>query len=124
MLRYLTGIINEGIIPSVKTLSVVVSPDERGEPLLERIDLIVETYKNHIDCICFIGGENEQQELTMCCKTAHKHKLLTALWTKLDDPSQINLKLTNELDYIKIKDGSIKQKDYCPFGDITEWIDL
>lgn len=123
MLKYLNGIINSGIIPSEKTLSVTLSCGEDGQPLLENVKLITDLYKHHISCVCLIGGEEDQHELAQCFKLIRKTGLKTAFYTSLQDPSEVNKKVVDELDYLKFKGGKILVKDICPFGDIVDWVE-
>lgn len=121
MLRFLTGVFKSNVIPSERTLYIKISDNEDGQPLTENINTIVDLYKKHTTCICFAGGEEQQQNLTNCCKTLHKHGLKTAFHTKLDEISKINKGLTSELDYIILEDNKVYIKDFCPFGNIEDW---
>ena len=124
MLKYLNGIFTNKTIPSEKTLSVRLSADDNGQPLLNHIGTIIDEYKRHITCICFIGGENDQRELSECCKIIHKHGLKTALKTSLTEVSQVNRNLTSVLDFISFENGKVYFKDVCPFCDIEDWTEL
>lgn len=123
MLKYLNGLINKGIIPKERTLSITVSPDDNGQDLTGNIKIIIDTYRHYVDCLCFIGGEHNQHELAECCKIVHKNGLKTAFYTSLYETSQINKTLTAELDYVKLGSGVVLKKDYCPFGDVEDWIE-
>ena len=121
MLRYLSGVIKNNIIPSERTMYIKISDNEEGQLLFENIGVMVETYKKYISCVCFAGGEEQQQDLTSCCKVLHKYGLKTAFHTKLNETSQINKSLTSELDYIIFQDNKVYVKDFCPFGNIEDW---
>lgn len=121
MLRFLSGVIKSNIIPSERTLYIKISDNEDGQPLTENISIIADTYKKHITCVCFAGGEEQQQSLSSCCKTFHKYGIKTAFHTKLTEVSQINKGLTGELDYIIFEDKKVYIKDFCPFGNIEDW---
>ena len=124
MLRYLNGLIGNYSIAEEKVLSITLSDGESGQALLPHIEIIADTYRKIVTCVCFIGGEQDQVELAQACKTIHKHGLKTALVSSMTEPSQINKTLTSELDYIKFKPNRLMKKDYCPFGDIEDWIDV
>lgn len=119
MIKYLNGLIGS-VIPNEKTLSIAISEDE-GQPLLQNIKTIADTYHKHVSCVCFVGT-GDQHDLAKCCKIIHSYKLKTALFSSVTEISQINKVLTAELDYIKLDAGNIMKKDYCPFGDIEDWI--
>lgn len=120
MLRFLSGIIKSNVIPSEQTLYIKISDNEDGQPLLENINLIADSYKKHVSCICFEGGEDQQQSLSKCCQIIHKYGLKTAFHTRLTETSQVNKGLTSELDYIIFQDKTFI-KDVCPFGNIEDW---
>ena len=122
MLKYLNGLINN-MIPGEKTLSITISDNENGQPLLQNVNIMADLYRKHVSCVYFIGGEQDQLELAECCKIVHSYKLKTAFRSETE-PSKLNKSLTAELDYIKMKQGGVLKKDYCPFGDIEDWIDV
>lgn len=123
MLRYLNGLFLNNYIDNLRTLNITISDTESGQPLLENVELMADLYKRQIDGVCFIGGIEDQKELSRCCKIIHRYGLKTAFQTTLNEPSEINKSLVDELDYIKFKTRTMK-KDYCPFGDIEDWIDV
>lgn len=123
MLKYLNGLIRSDIIPGEKVLSVTVSDGENGQPLMQNVNLMADIYKKHISCICFIGGEQDCYELAQCCKIVHDYKINAAVIPSVTEISEINKVLTDELDYIKIT-GRLFKKDYCPFADAEDWIDV
>ena len=77
-------------------------------------------------------------QLIQAFKQAHKAGLKTCLYTGLEDMSQLNLNLVRELDYVKLgkfdkscgplnnpkTNQRMMKKDYSPFGDIEDWIDI
>ena len=124
MLKYLNGLIGNMSIADEKVLAITISNDESGQDLYSNVDMIADLYRRYVTCVCFIGGEEEQHELAKCCKMIHKYGLKTAFVSSMTEPSQLNKTLTSELDYIKFKPNHLMKKDYCPFGDIEDWIDV
>lgn len=152
MLKYLSGTIVMQEVPDEISLAIVISgcihkcPDchskytweDRGQPLLQNLQTILETYGKHISCLCLMGGDQDQEELTEIFKTAHKAKLKTCLYTGYDEMSQISRKLLDQLDYIKTgrfdkakgplnsptTNQRMYMKEYSPFGDAEVWSDI
>ena len=56
-------------------------------------------------------------------EAAHKNGLKTCLSTYMTEMSQLNLNLIKELDYLQLGKGMLK-KDYSPFGDVEDWINI
>ena len=65
------------------------------------LDLIKE-YKELITCICFMGGDQNQEELENLLINIRKHGLKTALYTGLDSMDSLNDGILSNLDYCKI----------------------
>lgn len=116
MLKYFSGRITDLIVPDEHSLEVVISgcihkcpdchskyswPDE-GRPLLEHLPIMLKEYAKYVSCVCFMGGDHDQQELMEACNQVHKAGLKTCLYTGYEEMSQINLRLLDELDYIKL----------------------
>lgn len=125
MLKYVNGKILTSAIPNETTLVIKIAMNdiENAKPLSEMFLLILKEYGRHITTVAFIGGEEEQYELVELCKQVHKAGLKTCLSTYITDKSQLNLNLLNELDYLQLSKNTYK-KDYSPFGDIEDWIDV
>lgn len=122
MLKYLNGVILRQIIPDEVSLTITTS-DNEGQGLLQNLPIIIKEYGKHISCLCLISESKENYELSEIFKQAHKAGLKTCLHTKLDDISKINMNLLSNLDYVKLSDNLL-MKDYSPFGDIEDWIDV
>lgn len=111
---------------------------DEGQPLLQNLPVILKEYKPYISCLCLMGGDQDQIELTQICREAHKVGLKTCLYTGYDEMSQLNPRLLDELDYIKLgkfdktkgplnattTNQRMYKKDYSPFGDMEDWIDI
>lgn len=102
---------------------------EDGQPLtIKELNTAIDMFKRTIDLICFVGGEHEQVEIKELCKYTHKYGLKTCLSINFDDPSLLNKALVDELDYIMIgrcdSERKLFKKDYCPFADVNDWIEV
>jgi anaerobic ribonucleoside-triphosphate reductase activating protein len=73
-----------------------------GNYIKNDIVKIIEKYKSFITCVCFMGGDQNQEELIELCKLIKSYKLKTALYSGLDDIENISSNLKKELDFIKI----------------------
>ena len=142
MVRYVRGYFKH-IIPELNTLVIELAGcthgckdcknkarcEDNGQPMtVKELSMAEEIFKRHIDSICFVGGENDQHELKTLCEEVHKHNLKTALSTAYYEVSLLNKTLTDELDYVLLgrcdKNRTILKKDYCPFADDTDWIEV
>lgn len=125
MLKYLNGKIIQSAIPNENTLVIKLVGDnvDQGKPLSTNFQTILSEYNKYITAICFIGGEDDQQELTELFKLIHQNGLKTCLSTYMTEMSQLNLNLIKELDYLQLGKGMLK-KDYSPFGDVEDWINI
>ena len=152
MLKYLGGTIVASEVPDELSLAIVISgcthqcPDchskyswkDTGQPLLEHLPIILKQYKQYITCVCLMGGDQDQSELREICQQVHAEGLKTCLYTGLDEMSQINKRLLDELDYIKLgrfdkKAGPLNSpttnqrmymKDISPFEETEDWFDI
>lgn len=152
MLKYLNGTIVAQEVPDEISLAIVISgcqhhcPDchskysweDKGQPLLEHLPIMLDQYKKYISCVCLMGGDQNQFELTEICRAVHKENLKTCLYTGLDEMSQINKRLLDELDYIKLghfdkqagplnvptTNQRMYMKDFDPFDGCEEWYDI
>ena len=152
MLKYLNGAILKNKVPDETSLVIILSgcmhkcPEcdikyawtEEGKPLLKDIPLILETYKKYISCLCLVGGDHEQAELTEVFRLAHSLKLKTCLYSGYEEMSPLSQNLLKELNYLKLgrldkAKGSLSSvgtnlrmymKDYSPFGDAEDWVDI
>ena len=152
MLKYLNGTIVMQEVPDEISLAIVISgcihkcPDchskyswaDEGQPLLQNLPIILKQYGKYISCLCLMGGDQDQKELREVCDIAHKAGLKTCLYSGYDEMSQINLRLLDMLDYIKLghfdktkgplnkptTNQKMYKKDYSPFGDMEDWIDI
>lgn len=137
MIKYLNGYLSSIPVPEEQTLVINVNTDQ-GQPLLQHLPIILKEYSKYVSCFCLMGGDQDQFELKEAFKQAHKAGLKTCLYTGLEEISQININLLKELDYIKLgrfvksvgplnnpnTNQKMFMKDYSPFSDTEEWIDI
>lgn len=73
-----------------------------GNYLTDEIDDLLEKYGNLISCVCFMGGDQNQDELLCCLSKVKERKLKTCLYTGNDDIKSISKEIIKNLDYVKI----------------------
>ena len=71
-----------------------------GEYLHESFDRIVNEYSQYITCVCFMGGDQNKEELLVYLKKAKKKNLKTCLYTGCDNLNELSI-LKDYCDYIK-----------------------
>lgn len=106
---------------------------ETGIPILPHLNIWMEPYKKYITCVCFLGGDQDQEELIKLCEIVHQAGLKTCLYTGYDSMSDLITPLLNELDYVKIgryiqekgplNDPKTNQRFYQKGQDVS-WIDV
>lgn len=62
---------------------------------------IVEKYKSLITCVCFMGGDQNLNELYRLMKTVKLLNLKVALYTGASDPHTLGYAMSLPVDYIK-----------------------
>lgn len=73
-----------------------------GNYLIDEIDELLEKYNNLISCVCFMGGDQNQDELLSCLQKVKERNLKTCLYTGNDNIDSISKEIIRNLDYIKI----------------------
>lgn len=76
--------------------------DYVGTYLTDDIDKLLNMYNGMISCVCFMGGDQNPEELLYCLNKVKNKKLKTCLYTGNDDITSIDKEVVNNLDYIKI----------------------
>ena len=122
MICYKSGIISYNLIPNETTLIISVS-DDVGTPLQSNIRTIIKEYGKIITCICITDKTENRNELIQILKLIKDMKLKTCIDSRCESVSEINVNIINELNYI-ILNNKIMIKDYSPFGDIEDWIEM
>ena len=70
-----------------------------GKPLKKYYERIVETYKDYATCVCFMGGDQNSEELTdIINDIKDKYNLKIALYSGSD---KFRISLMSRCDYIK-----------------------
>lgn len=75
--------------------------EDVGNSLLDEMDILLRKYDGLITCVCFMGGDQNIEELMICIKKAKDKCLKTCLYTGIDSINFVDKKLLKELDYIK-----------------------
>lgn len=73
-----------------------------GEYLIDDIEKLLNQYSGLITCVCFMGGDQNQDDLLYCINMANTKGLKTCLYSGVDDINMINKEIIEVLDYIKI----------------------
>lgn len=73
-----------------------------GNYISDDIDILIEKYKGLITCVCFMGGDQNLQELLELIIKVHQHKLKAALYTGVDVLNNLSIRILGNLDYCKI----------------------
>lgn len=73
-----------------------------GNYISDDLEGLIEKYNGLITCVCFMGGDQNQKELTDLLIRVHQHKLKSALYTGSDFLSDLNIRILGNLDYCKL----------------------
>lgn len=73
-----------------------------GAYLTDDIDELLEEYGDLISCVCFMGGDQNSEELEYCIDKAKEKQLKTCLYTGTDNINLIDKSIIQKLDYIKV----------------------
>lgn len=104
-----------------------------GHYLEDDFDDVLEKYKNNITCVCFMGGDQNEEELIGYCNKIHELGLKVCLYT---GATSISNDLCEHLDYLKVgpyiaeygglDKSTTNQRMYeiCDGGDGKELIDI
>lgn len=72
----------------------------KGNYISDDLNLLLEKYKGLITCVCFMGGDQNLQEVIQCFKTIKSHGLKTCIYSGLDElPTHMP---PGVFDYIKL----------------------
>lgn len=75
--------------------------EDDGDVLLDNLDRLLEQYGDLVTCVCFMGGDQNMEELILACKIVHKARLKTCVYSGLDDKAVFDVHL-DAIDYLKI----------------------
>lgn len=73
-----------------------------GNYISDDLDDLIKKYNGLITCVCFMGGDQNQKELTDLLITVHKYGLKAALYTGRDFMGDLHIRVLGNLDYCKI----------------------
>lgn len=78
--------------------------DYYGRPLLNDLDSVIQKYSGMISCVCFMGGDQNAQELHLLCQKVHQYKLKTCIYSGLTFSEFLELfKYSADcIDYLKV----------------------
>lgn len=73
-----------------------------GSYLLDDIDELLTQYEGLITCVCFMGGDQNENDLFICLNKVKEKQIKTCLYTGKDSIDLISNSIIQQLDYIKI----------------------
>lgn len=74
----------------------------KGNNLLDDFESILSKYDGLITCVCFMGGDQNPCDLIKCIEIAWQYGAKTCLYTGADAIEDIDSRVSDLLDYIKI----------------------
>ena len=75
----------------------------KGDLLSKDIEQIIDGYKDYISCVCFLGGDQNIEELTELCQLVKKKSLKVCIYSGEDNIDKFKKLISNnQLDYLKI----------------------
>lgn len=74
----------------------------KGSYISDDLNILIDRYNDLITCVCFMGGDQNQEELIDLLSYIKKHKLKTALYTGYDSIDSLDVRMLEALDYCKI----------------------
>ena len=76
--------------------------DYKGNDLVKDFDDLLSKYDGLITCACFMGGDQNSQDLIKCLEKAKQYTLKTCLYTGADAIGDVDSQIVECLDYIKV----------------------
>lgn len=74
----------------------------QGNELMPDISKLINKYKPYITCICFMGGNQNIDELSELCDICHFYNLKTCLYTGYSLDEDLKQFALSKLDYLKV----------------------
>lgn len=74
----------------------------KGNYISDDLKGLIKKYDGLITCVCFMGGDQNQNELVNLLNNVHRNQLKTALYTGEDSMQNISFRVLCNLDYCKI----------------------
>lgn len=75
--------------------------EDVGEPLLDNMVSVLGPYKDYVTCVCFMGGDQNIEELSLALAVIKELGLKTCVYSGLDDLKDLE-QIIHLLDYCKI----------------------
>ena len=73
-----------------------------GSYLIDDIDILLDKYDGLISCVCFMGGDQNEEDLIVCLDRVRNRNLKSCLYTGNNSIKNLSCKVISKLDYIKI----------------------
>lgn len=73
-----------------------------GSYLTDDLETLINKYDGLITCVCFMGGDQNEEELFECLIKVKSKKLKTCLYTGNDSINSISKQIIHNLDYVKV----------------------
>ena len=73
-----------------------------GRYISDDLEDLIKKYDGLITCVCFMGGDQNQNELVSLLTIVHRNNLKAALYTGVDSLQNLNTRVLGNLDYCKI----------------------
>lgn len=74
----------------------------KGSYLIDDIDELLNQYEGLVTCVCFMGGDQNENELLICLNKVKEKQMKTCLYTGRDSIDLISDLIISHLDYIKV----------------------
>lgn len=75
--------------------------DYFGNVLKDKIEELISKYKDYITCVCFMGGDQNMEDLISLCEIVKSYHIKTCLYTGCNNRHKFDSML-KYLDYLKI----------------------
>lgn len=75
---------------------------DTGDELVPALPRLLDEARPYISCVCFMGGDHDQENLLTACSIVKSAGLKTCLYTGCDRVEDLDTKLLSNLDYLKI----------------------
>lgn len=117
-MNYSNGVIKYDLIKGETVLCITLAKE--GMHLESNIGEILKQYSRYITAILFKNIDSGI-DLVSICNEIKRNKLKAVV--DVEEISGVSNKLLDRLDYL-IQNGKIMKRDYCPFADAFDWVDL
>lgn len=73
-----------------------------GSYLTDDLEALINKYYGLITCVCFMGGDQNKDDLLKCLEIVKQKEIKTCLYTGNDSINSISKRIISNLDYIKV----------------------